>query len=93
MAENSISIQPFYGPAFLQGGDGKDMFVHQVDSRSCVGPRAATEQDKANHPKLWAAYEAAKKAEQDAGRIGNAPGSTNAEPPEMPGFLKRKKGK
>lgn len=92
MAETSISIQPTYGPSFVCV-DGKDMFVHQADSRSCVGPREATKQDKANHPKLWAAYEAAKNDEHAAGIVGNAPGSTNAVPPDMPGFLKRKKGK
>jgi hypothetical protein len=92
-----ISIQPVYGPRFFRAsindGDNYDFFEHRIDSRNCVGPRIATKQDKTSHPKLWAAYQAALTAELDAGLVGNAPGSVNAEKDDMPAFLKRKKGK
>ena len=92
MADLEVSLQPIYGPRFFRA-DGEDFFVHQVDSRSCVGPRVASKQDKTNHPKLWAAYQEAITAELNSGLVGNAPGTHHTAVPEMPGFLKRKKGK
>lgn len=79
-----ISLQPTYGPSFFRA-DGRDMFEHRVDARSCIGPREATKNDKANHPKLWAAYQAAQAASE--------PSPVTAVLEEMPAFLKRKKGK
>lgn len=97
MADLDVSIQPVYGPRFfraaINGGDSYDFFEHRLDSRTAVGPRIATKQDKANHAKLWAAYQAALTEELNAGLVGNAPAKVEAAPLEMPAFLKRKKGK
>lgn len=92
------SLQGLYGPRFFRAaindGDSYDFFEHRIDSRNSVGPRIATKADKANHPKLWANYQAAITEEINAGLVGNTPAKVAPQmPPEMPAFLKRKKGK
>ena len=51
-----ISLQPVYGPRFFRAsvndGDSYDFFEHRVDSRTGVGPRIATKQDKQTSEEL-----------------------------------------
>ena len=91
------SLQGLYGPRFFRSaindGDSYDFFEHRIDSRNSVGPRIATKADKANHPKLWAAYQAAITAELNASIVAKPPVAPAPVLEEMPAFLKRKKGK
>ena len=74
------SLQGLYGPRFFRAAIS-------------VGPRIATKADKANHPKLWAAYQAAITAELNASIVAKPPVAPAPVLEEMPAFLKRKKGK
>jgi hypothetical protein len=84
-----ISLQPVYGPRFFRAsvndGDSYDFFEHRVDSRTGVGPRIATKQDKQNHASLWAKYQAALTEELNAGLVGNAPAKVVTPPPKKKG--------
>lgn len=43
------------GPQFVKE-DGKVLFLYRSDASSVVGPREATEQDKAQYPEAWAEF-------------------------------------
>jgi len=43
------------GPRFYPER-GKAMFVNHIDASTREGPREATDEDRAAHPKAWAAY-------------------------------------
>ena len=56
MAESRI---PLNAAAFVRGPrfyehEGEVMFVHQLDSRSSIGPRPATQDDFDKHPDAYA---------------------------------------
>lgn len=44
------------GARFYEDG-GEIMFVHVLDATSRIGPREATDADRAEHPESWRRYE------------------------------------
>lgn len=47
------------GPSFFRGDDGRAYFTFVIDSGNIIGPRPATDADKAKHAAAWGGYEAA----------------------------------
>lgn len=47
------------GPSFFAGDDGRAYFTFVIDSGNIIGPRPATDADKAKHAAAWAGYEQA----------------------------------
>lgn len=45
------------GPHFERGADGAVLFKFVVDTSNVVGPRKATEADKAEHAEAWARFQ------------------------------------
>ncbi len=46
------------GPCFSRVEDGTLMFSYQVDASNSIGPRKATDADKAKFPQEWDAFSA-----------------------------------
>jgi hypothetical protein len=62
----TIERQAVYttGPRFFLAEDGKHiLFAYRIDSGNEIGPREATDPDKENHSKAWAAFQAGQKPE------------------------------
>ncbi len=46
------------GPSFSRADDGTMMFSYQVDASNSIGPRKATDFDKAKYPQDWEIFAA-----------------------------------
>jgi hypothetical protein len=57
MHPHERDVLPKIGPHFLLGSDGAVLFKFVVDVNNVLGPRIASEADKATHPEAWARFE------------------------------------
>lgn len=57
MHPHERDVLPKIGPHFLLGSDGAVLFKFVVDVNNILGPRVASDADKATHPEAWARFE------------------------------------
>ena len=61
------------GPRFFLADDGRHIqFSYRVDSACEIGPREATDADKARYPEAWKAFKATKAARKPEGKRPSA---------------------
>lgn len=63
MHPHERDVLPKIGPHFLLGSDGAVLFKFVVDVNNILGPRVASDADKATHPEAWARFEREQRAE------------------------------
>lgn len=55
-AKAERNVLPKIGASFFLDPDGEVLFQYVADASSVIGPRPATEADKASHAGAWAAF-------------------------------------
>lgn len=71
-----------FGPRFFSEGD-QIMFEFAIDGSNKIGPRPATDADKAKHPKAWAAFEAGDEPTEQSAPVDTRPPAEAIVNPEI----------
>lgn len=84
----SREIGRIIGARFITGDDGKVNFVYGIDASNMIGPRPATEADKANHVGAWNEFLAALGSgpldgDGDGSKGGSLPGKPRGRPKKV----------